>query len=124
MPTQYSSQASQVVLVVKNPPANARERRDAGLIPGSGRSPGGGAWQPSPVFLPGESHGQRCLAGYSPQGRKELDTTEATQQVCKLKVRTTGTPTLQMKNLRHGEVKKLPQGHNVQKGQNQDLTSG
>ena len=32
----------------------------------------------SPVFLPGESHGQRSLAGYSPQGHKELDTTEAT----------------------------------------------
>ena len=33
-------------------------------------------WQPSPVFLPGKSHGQRGLAGYSPWGRKELDTTE------------------------------------------------
>ena len=32
--------------------------------------------QPTPVFLPGESHGQRSLAGYSPQGRKESDTTE------------------------------------------------
>ena len=34
-------------------------------------------WQPTPVFLPGESHGQRTLVGYSPWGRKELDTTEA-----------------------------------------------
>ena len=33
-------------------------------------------WQPTPVFLPGESHGQRNLVGYSPGGRKELDTTE------------------------------------------------
>ena len=33
-------------------------------------------WQPAPVFLPGESHGQKSLAGYSPWGRKELDTTE------------------------------------------------
>ena len=33
----------------------------------------------TPVFLPGESHGQRGLAGYSPQGHKELHTTEATQ---------------------------------------------
>ena len=33
---------------------------------------------PTPVFLPGESHGQRSLAGYSPQGRKESDTTEGT----------------------------------------------
>ena len=33
----------------------------------------------TPVFLPGESHGQSSLAGYGPQGRKELDTTEVTQ---------------------------------------------
>ena len=33
-------------------------------------------WQPIPVFLPGESHGQRSLAGYSPWGGKESDTTE------------------------------------------------
>ena len=33
-------------------------------------------WQPTPVFLPGEFHGQRSLAGYSPWGRKELDTME------------------------------------------------
>ena len=33
-------------------------------------------WQPTPVFLPGKSHGQRSLAGYSPWGPKELDMTE------------------------------------------------
>ena len=33
-------------------------------------------WQPTPVLLPGESHGQRSLVGYSPWGHKELDTTE------------------------------------------------
>ena len=33
-------------------------------------------WQPTPVFLPGESHGQRSLAGFSPQRRKESDMTE------------------------------------------------
>ena len=33
-------------------------------------------WQPTPVFLPGESHGQRSLSGYSPWGCKESDTTE------------------------------------------------
>ena len=31
-------------------------------------------WQPTPVFWPGESHGQRSLAGYSPRGCKEKDT--------------------------------------------------
>ena len=36
------------------------------------------AWQPTPVFLPGESHGQRSLADYGPQCCKESDTTEAT----------------------------------------------
>ena len=34
------------------------------------------AWQPTPVSLPGESHGQRSLVGYSPWGCKELDTTK------------------------------------------------
>ena len=33
-------------------------------------------WQPTLVFLPGESHGLRSLVGYSPRGRKELDMTE------------------------------------------------
>ena len=36
---------------------------DPDSIPGSGRSPGERAWQPTPAFLPGESHGQRSLAG-------------------------------------------------------------
>ena len=36
------------------------------------------AWQPTPVFLPGESHGQKSLAGYSPYGHREPDTTEVT----------------------------------------------
>ena len=43
---------------------------DLGSIPGSGRSPGGRKWQPTPVFLPGESHGQRSLTGYSLQDHK------------------------------------------------------
>ena len=48
--------ASHVAPVVKNPPANAGDVRDLGSIPGLGRSPGEGrAWQPTPVFLPGES---------------------------------------------------------------------
>ena len=38
-------------------------------------------WQPTPVFLPGESNGQ--LSGYSPWGHTESDTTEATQQASK-----------------------------------------
>ena len=38
------------------------------------------AWQPTPVFLPGESHGQKNVTDYSPQGRKETVTTEATER--------------------------------------------
>ena len=45
---------------------------DLGLIPGLGRSPGGGAWQPTPVFLPGEFHGQRNLAGYTFMGSQRV----------------------------------------------------
>ena len=44
-----------------------------------GKIPWRRAWQPTPVFSPGASHGQRSLAGYSPWGRKESDTAEATE---------------------------------------------
>ena len=50
-------------------------------IPGLGRSPEEGK-QPTPVFWPGESHGQRSLADYSPWGHKESDTTEAIEYEC------------------------------------------
>ena len=69
---------SQVVLVVKNPSASAGDIRDLGLVPELGRFPWRRAWQPTLVFFPGQSHGQRNLAGYSPKGRKELDMTKAT----------------------------------------------
>ena len=49
---------------------------DLGSIPGWGRSPGERNWLPTPVFWPGESHGQRNLAGYSVWGHKESDTTK------------------------------------------------
>jgi len=53
---------------------------DVGPLPGSGRSPEGGNWrQLTPVFLPGESHRQRRLAGYGPSAHKELDTIEGTE---------------------------------------------
>ena len=60
-------------LVVKNPLVRAGDITDTGSVPGSERSPGGGHGNPTPVFLPGESHGQRSLAGYSPWGHKESD---------------------------------------------------
>ena len=62
--------------VVKNPPTYTGAAGDEGLNCGSGRSPGGGNGNPLQYFLPGESHGQRSLEGYSPWGYKESDTTE------------------------------------------------
>ena len=46
------------------------------MIPGLGRSPAGGHWQPTPVFLPGEFPWTEEPGGYSPWGSKELDMTE------------------------------------------------
>ena len=48
--------------------ASACNAGDLDLIPGSGRFPLSRKWQPTPVFLPGESHGWRNLVGYSPRG--------------------------------------------------------
>ena len=48
---------------------DAFNARDPGLTPGE-------EWQPTPVLLPGETHGLRSLAGYSPWGLKDMDTTE------------------------------------------------
>ena len=64
--------------MVKNPPANATDPGDSDLIPGSERSPEAGHDKPPPMFLPGKSHGQRSLVGYSAWGCTESDTTEAT----------------------------------------------
>ena len=56
--------ASQLVLVVKNPPAKAGDARDTGLIPESGTSPGGGR-QPTPIFFLGKFYEQISPAGCS-----------------------------------------------------------
>ena len=61
----WSVSCSLKALVVKNAPANAEDIRDAGSIP-SQEDPWRKAWQPTPAFLPGESHGQRSLVGCSP----------------------------------------------------------
>ena len=50
--------------------------RETGFDPQVGKMPWRREWQSTPVLLPGESHGQRSLVGYSPWGRKESDTTE------------------------------------------------
>ena len=64
--------------VVKNPPA-MEEIRMRRFYPWVGKIPWRKAWQPTPVFSPGESHGQRSLVGCSPQVHKESDTTEVTE---------------------------------------------
>ena len=68
----YGDSASQVDPVVKNSPANAGDIGDVGSIPGNI------LWsrkrQPTPVFLPGESHGQISLAGYSLSGCQKSQT--------------------------------------------------
>ena len=61
--------------MVKNPTSNV-DTGDAGLISCVRKMPWRRTCQPIPVFLPGESHGQRSLEGYSPWGLKDSDTTE------------------------------------------------
>ena len=58
----------EVIEIGSDGKASVYNAGDLGSIPGSGRS--------TPVLLPGKSHGQRSLVGYSPWGRKESDTTE------------------------------------------------
>ena len=70
--------ASQVVLVVNEPAHQCRRCKRHGLDLWVGKILWRRAWQPSPVFLSGESHRQRSLAGYSPWRCKKSDMTEAT----------------------------------------------
>ena len=62
------------------------------MIPGLGRIPWRREWQPTPGYLPGEFHGWRSLAGYSPRGYKELDMTE--WELTELDMANTFTPSL------------------------------
>ena len=68
-----------MVPAAKNLRANIGNLRDAGLIPG--KIPWRRKWQPTPLFLPREFHGQSSLVGYSPQGSRESDMTEATLHI-------------------------------------------
>ena len=69
-----------VAIGIKNPPAKARDIRDVGSIPGSGRSLGGGHGNPLQYSYLGESHGKKSSVGYSSRGHKGLDPTEAAEQ--------------------------------------------
>ena len=63
--------SSQVAQVIKNPPASSGDVRDVGWIPGLGRSLGEEHGSPLQYSCLESPHGQRSLAGHSPQGRKE-----------------------------------------------------
>ena len=74
--SRYSLGASQVALVAKNLPTNAGDIKNSGADPWVRKISWRRAQQPTPVFLPGEFHGQRSLEGYSTWSLKELDMTE------------------------------------------------
>ena len=63
--------------MVKNRPVNIGDRRPR-FAPSVGKIPWRRKWQPTPIFLSGESHGQRRLVVYSPWGHKESDVNEET----------------------------------------------
>ena len=60
----------------KEPTCQCRRGKRCGFDPWVRKIPWRRAWQPTPVFLPGESHKQRSLVGYRPWGPKESGTTE------------------------------------------------
>ena len=66
----------------KEPAWEYRRCKRCGFDLWVGKIPWRRAWQPTPVFLPGKSHGQRNLAGYNPQGHRELDKIKTAQHAC------------------------------------------
>ena len=62
--------------MVKNSPTNGSRLRGCGFDPWVRKISWRMKWQPTPVFLPEESHGHRSLVGYNPWGRKESDRSE------------------------------------------------
>ena len=60
----------------KESTCQCRRHKRYGFNPRIGKIPWRRKWQPTPMFLPGKFHGQKSLAGYSPWGHEELDTTE------------------------------------------------
>ena len=66
-----------MLLEVEDPPPSAGDKRHW-YDPWVGKMPWRKAWQSTQAFLPGKSHAQRRVKGYSPYGRNESDTTEAT----------------------------------------------
>ena len=65
---------------IKEPACQCRGHKRLGFDPWVGKIPWRRKWQPTPVFSPGEFHGQRSLVGYSPWGCKESDLTKHTSR--------------------------------------------
>ena len=78
-PRSPASQADSLPAEPPGSPCQRRRNKRCGLSLWVGKTPWRRAWKPTPVFLPGESHGQRSLAGYSPWGQKEPGMTEVAQ---------------------------------------------
>ena len=77
--------------------------------PHVGKIPWSRKWQPMPVFLHGESHGQRSLASYSPQGCKELDMTEQLTLLLLCRIRGfPGSSTVKESTCNAGDVSSIP----------------
>ena len=70
-------------LTSEEPACQWRRHKRCGFDPWVRKIPWRKKWQPTPVFLPGESHGGRSLLGYSPWGHKESDTTKMTAVTAK-----------------------------------------
>ena len=68
--------------MIKEPTYQFRGYKKLRFDPWVGKMPRSREWQPTPVFLPRKSHGQRNLMGRSPWGCKESNATEATQHAC------------------------------------------
>ena len=79
-----------MAIVLKNPPPSGGRHKRLGFDPWVRKIPRRRPWQFTPVFLPGESHGQWSLMGYSSWNCKELDMTKATEHT-RMHVITFGT---------------------------------
>ena len=71
-----------MALMVKNPPANAGDKKRHGFDLWVGKISWKRKWQPAPVILPGKFHGQKSLVGYSPWGCKTVEMTDCTYTHC------------------------------------------
>ena len=71
----FLCQSVTAICSAKESTCQCRRHKRCGFNPWVEKIPGGRKWKPAPVFLPGESHGQRSLEGYSPWDCKALDVT-------------------------------------------------